>query len=191
MNAVTSTESRALELLGQGLSNTVVATALGISESRVSQLLSDEEFSKKVRELRYQNLQKHNKRDNSYDELEDKVLKKLHQAVDFVTKPLELTRIMQVVNSAKRRGTSAPEALTVNQTVVNLSLPNAILQKYNVVVNNQSNQVVQAGSQNLTTIQASSLKKLLGEKPNGGSELQRIGSAKAHPRTTQITAEDL
>lgn len=190
MTAPTSTESRALELLGQGLSNTIVASALGVSEGRISQLLSDEQFASKVQELRFQNLQKHNQRDEKYDALEDKLLKNLTNLVDYVVKPMEATRILQVVNAAKRRGSSAPETLQTSQPVVNLTLPQQILNKYEIIINQQNNQVVKAGDQSLVTIQASSLKNLL-EQKNGSSEPPRIASSKTHSRATTISAADL
>ena len=71
--AKTLTEERALALLGSGVSPTAVAASLGITDSRISQLLSDENFAAEVATLRYQNLQKHNARDSAYDSLEDEV----------------------------------------------------------------------------------------------------------------------
>ena len=53
------------------------ASAVGLSVSRISQLLSDPEFSAQVAELRFNNLQKHNERDSAYDTMEEKLLKKL------------------------------------------------------------------------------------------------------------------
>ena len=49
----TSTETRALSLLGQGLGPEVVAAAVGVSTSRISQLLGDPEFSAKVLQRAY------------------------------------------------------------------------------------------------------------------------------------------
>ena len=67
-------EDRALSLLGSGISAESAATALGVSPSRISQLLSAPEFAEQVAELRYNNLQQHNHRDANYDSLEDKLL---------------------------------------------------------------------------------------------------------------------
>ncbi len=66
-----SIEDRALVLLGAGIGGEAVANALGVTPSRISQLLSEQAFSDAVSTLRYENLQKHNNRDASYDTIED------------------------------------------------------------------------------------------------------------------------
>jgi hypothetical protein len=65
----TSTETRALALLGQGIEPGIVANSLGVDPSRISQLLSDENFAAQVAELRFENLAKHSMRDNKYDNM--------------------------------------------------------------------------------------------------------------------------
>ena len=72
--ASTSVEERALHLLGSGVPADSVASALGVTPSRISQLLAEDSFSKKVAALRYDSLQKHNRRDGKYDSLEDTLL---------------------------------------------------------------------------------------------------------------------
>jgi len=156
--APTSTEERALALLGQGFSAEVVASAVGVSPSRISQLLSQPEFASKVSELRYNNLAEHSVRDSKYDKLEDKLLEKLDQSMLFMSRPTEIARVLQTINSAKRRGSSAPEALTEQKEVVKLVMPVSITQKFTLNVNGQ---VIQAGAQELVTAQSGSMKKLL------------------------------
>lgn len=150
----TTTEERALSLLGSGLAPKVVSAALGVSESAISQLLSREGFAEEVAVLRFTNLSRHNERDSKYDRLEDAVLDKLEDCLPLVHRPLELARILTTLNTAKRRGSSAPEALLEQSEVVKLVMPVAIHQHFTT---NIQNQVVQAGEQVLTTMQSSSL----------------------------------
>lgn len=150
----TATEERALKLLGSGLGVKETAIATGVSESRISQLLSQEDFKERVTELRYENLNKHNERDSSYDALEDRLLKKFEKNIDLLYKPQELLRAITVINAAKRRGSSAPESITNQHTHVTLNMPNALIEKFTVNINNQ---VIQAGMQTLETIQAPAL----------------------------------
>ena len=159
-------EERALKLLGAGASQAQTAAALGVTESAISQLLSREDFAKNVATLRYESAQKHNARDCKYDALEDKVLDSLEKWLPMVTKPMELTKILSTLNSAKRRGSSSPEQVVQQQNVVNLILPTVITQQFTVSGNNQ---VVKAGEQNLVTIQPHVLADRLKEKavPNG------------------------
>ena len=156
--APTSTESRALALLGQGLGPETVASAIGVSVSRISQLLSTTEFAAAVADLRFKNLSKHNERDNEYDKLEDELILKMRDLMPFMVRPMEVARVLQIINAAKRRGSSAPESITNQQTVVQLNMPINVFQKFTV---NAVNQVIQAGQQQLITVQSGNMSKLL------------------------------
>lgn len=158
MPAPTSTESRALTLLGQGLGAEMVASAVGVSVSRISQLLSETEFAAQVADLRFRNLSKHNERDAEYDKLEDELILKMRDLMPFMVRPMEVARVLQIINQAKRRGSSAPESITNQQTVVQLNMPTTIYQKFTV---NTNNQVIQAGQQQLITVQSGNMAKLL------------------------------
>ncbi len=155
---LSSTEERALNLLGKGVTPVQVASALGVSESAISQLLSKQEFADAVAELRYKNLLEHSARDEKADSLEDKLLKKLNDLIPYLMRPMEVARIYQIVNSAKRRGQSTPESITAAQEVVPLIMPTVITNKYTVNVHNQ---VIQAGQQPLITVQSNNMQALL------------------------------
>lgn len=152
----TSIEDRALVLLGAGIGGEAVANALGVTPARISQLLSEQTFSDAVSTLRYENLQKHNNRDASYDTIEDKLLAKLEQSLGFILKPADLLRAISTINSAKRRGQSSPDQVVNQQNIVNLILPTIIAEKFTV---NIDNQVTRAGEQELHTLPASTLLK--------------------------------
>jgi hypothetical protein len=154
----TTTEERALSLLGQGLGPEAVASAVGVTVSRISQLLSQPEFASKVAELRYGNLAKHNTRDNAYDALEDTLVEKLKENLPFMMRPMEILKAISVVNAAKRRGSGTPDAIVSQQTVVQLIMPTQIIQSFTA---NTNNQVVRAGTQDLVTVQSSNMDSLL------------------------------
>lgn len=155
-----STYDRALALLGSGVNPEMVASALGVSISRISQLLSDETFATRVAELRFESLQSHNVRDHKYDTMEDDLLDKLQDLLPLMMRPMEVIRSLQIINAAKRRGQSAPESITQQQTVVNLIMPTVITKNY-AIQQNIHNQVVKAGDQDLLTIQSGQLLKTL------------------------------
>lgn len=148
------TAARILEMLGNGLSPTVVSSALGVSESYISQLLSEESFAHQVTTLRYTNLQAATVRDRSYDAIEDALITKMTDLLPMMYKPMEVLRAITVINAAKRRGADAPENTVINQTIVQLTLPTAITSRF---VTNSNNQVIEAGEQELITIAAPSL----------------------------------
>ena len=179
--SLTLNESRALSLLGSGASAEQVASALGVTPSYISQLLSNEEFKLKVAELRYSSLAKHNQRDEKLDALEDKVLEKLESTLALCFKPMELVKAFQVINGAKRRGQSAPSQIVNTQNLVTINIPTQIINKFTSNINNQ---VVQVGEQTLETIQSGSLLKQVKQENQNEDRLQR---AIAH--TESIAAE--
>lgn len=159
----TSTESRALTLLGQGIPASVVAATCGVSESRISQLISDPVFAAQVAELRFSSLQKHNERDSKYDTMEDALIDKLKDLMPLMMRPMEVLKAIQVINAAKRRGASAPDSITQQQTFINLNIPTTLIQKFQI---NSNNHVIQAGEQTLLTLQSGSLLQKIKEQQN-------------------------
>lgn len=152
----TGTEERALTLLGSGVPPESVAAALGVSASRISQLLSEPEFAAQVAELRFTSLQKHNDRDNKYDTMEDALLDRMRDCLPLMMRPMEILKAIQIINAAKRRGASTPDSVTAQQTIISLTMPVQIINKFQTTANQQ---VTHAGDQELLTIQASTLLK--------------------------------
>lgn len=152
------TEQKALVLLGQGILPEAVASAVGVSPSRISQLLSTDSFAAEVANLRYKNLAKNTERDNTADEIEDILLQKLKDSLALLFDPIKITSVLSKVNALKRRGTLASELPTGQAQVVNLSMPVSVYQQF---VTNINNQVVKAGDQELVTIQSGHMNKLL------------------------------
>ena len=147
-------------LLGQGHSPELVATIIGCDPSYISQLLENETFRNEVSELRVQSLQAATERDKKWDSLEEKLLNKLHDAVDFVIKPREILAILSVANAAKRRGTTATESITINNQVVNLLMPTKLTTIFTV---NQNNQVIGVGDKSMLTMPSKNIGALLAE----------------------------
>ncbi len=158
VNPLTGAESKALDLLGQGLGPETVGPAVGLSVSRISQLLSQEDFAGQVAELRFKNLSRHNLRDTAYDDLEDKLLDKMANLLPFMMKPSEVLMAIRTINQAHRRGASAPDHILQTQQVINLVLPIQIVSKYQVDANKQ---VLKAGEQTLLTAQSGTIQNLL------------------------------
>ena len=170
----TTTESRALILLGQGVPPTAVANALGVDISRISQLLADPEFATSVVEKKFESLSKHNERDTAIDSLEDTLVKKLESSMAYMTRPMEILKSFQVINAAKRRGQTAPESLTSKQTIIQLNIPQIILDRFQTNVHNQ---VIQVGEQSLLTIPS-------------GQMLKQLEASNVPPITISITESE-
>lgn len=157
-NLMASIEERAQKLLGSGLLPSVVATTLGVTPSAISQLLAQDQFAEEVAKARYENLAAHTERDNKYDSLEDQILDRLQQSLSMIFDPMKLVRILQVVNTAKRRGSGVQELPATQQTVVQLVMPTQIINQF---TRNGNNQIVKAGDQDLVTMQSMNLPRLL------------------------------
>ena len=164
--ARSGTESRALSLLGSGIAPEMVASAIGVSVSRISQLLSDPEFSKEVLELRYAALASRNIRDDKVDALEDVLLDKIRDLLPFIVRPLEAIRAYSLINAAKRRGASLGFAES-RTPVVTLVMPSTIINQYSLkteIITNINNQVIKAGNQELITVPSGQMNSLLSAK---------------------------
>jgi predicted transcriptional regulator len=157
-STTTTTSERALALLGQNVSTEQVAAALGVTPSAISQLLADPEYTSRVNELKFTNLTKHTSRDSRYDNLEDKLIGKLEDMVEYMTRPMEVVTTLVKINAAKRRGVNAPESITTRKEVVQLVMPVQIINQFQ---KNSQNQVIQAGEQQLVTVQSATMKTLL------------------------------
>lgn len=177
----TGIEEKALNLLGAGHGPEVVASALGVSTSRISQLLSDEEFSKEVIELKFQNLSKHNQADAEYDEMEAKLRKQFKDAMPLLMRPMEILKAMREINAMNRRGQSAPEQVTHQNQVVNLFMPVKITQKFTTNINNQ---VIQAGSQELLTVQSHRMKELAAASRKESNDVETPKLIEGSPSTS-------
>ncbi len=177
MSSISSSiADRAATLLGTGLKPVVVAASLGCSESYICDLLAQDDFASRVAALRYEALARNNERDGKLDTLEDKLIGKLDESLPLMHRPLEILKALQVVNAAKRRGATSPDVPDERRTVVTLVMPTQVIQQFTTNINNQ---VIRAGSQELLTIQSSSLASRLKEKQDGISSTaalaERVG----------------
>lgn len=163
----TSTEERALNLLGQNVPAAQVAMAIGVSESMISQLVSNPEFSAKVFERRYKSLLKHTDRDNVYDDIESKLAEKLKDLLPLMLRPMEVLKAISVINAVKRRGQVANDSSINSREVTTLIMPVQIIQHFTKNVNNQ---IIKAGNKDLTTVQSGNMTDLL-EKHNAEEAL--------------------
>lgn len=169
-------KGRILELLGSGLSVGVVASTVGCDQSYVSQLMSLDEFSSKVVELRSKSLLAATKRDRAIDEIEDDLIQNLGEIVSRreIYKPREILAAFAVLNKAQRRGTAATDSLTINNTVVQLLLPDAITKEF---TKNLQGEVIEVEGKSMQTMPAQSLLKHLASTKGAvhGEAYERIG----------------
>jgi len=178
--AKTRTEERALELLGQGLSTGVVASALGVTDSAISQLLADENFASDVQKLRFDSLQKSTQLDSTYTDIEGKLLETLEENLPLINKPRDILSAINVINGAKRRGLDSPDSGALEAKVVQLTIPAVLQQKFVVNIANQVTEVQgDQINQTLVTATAGDLDELVKEHGTGQRKQLLAGSGEA------------
>lgn len=144
-------------LLGRGLQQAVVASAVGCSESYVSQLMAREDFAAAVNELRVAALEADSGREERMASIEDKITEKLEKAIPYMMKPMELLNAYKVINGRKRGGESSSVVAPVTQ-VVQVTLPVFVQQNF---LSNKNNEIVEVAGRSLATLTPASLKSLL------------------------------
>ena len=155
-------KERAKKLLGSGVQAELVAATLGCEASYISQLLSDDAFREEVIALRVQALSAATERDSEIDSIEDRLLKKICDSLDYIIKPRELLMAFNVINNAKRRGAGVGQNTVQNNVVVNLTLPTIVQQKF---VTNSTGEVIEVNGKTTLTMQpAQLLRNLAAEK---------------------------
>lgn len=147
-------------LLGRGLQQAVVASAVGCSESYVSQLMAREDFAAAVNELRVAFLEADGNREERMASIEDKITEKLEKAIPYMMKPQELLNAYKVINGRKR-GTESSLAVAPMQQVVQVNLPVFIQHNF---LSNKNNEIVEVAGRSMATLTPASLKHMLADR---------------------------
>lgn len=141
-------------LLGLGLSQEQVASAVGCTVSFISQLMSEESFSQEVVEKRTEALQAATSRDLLTDGIEDALISKLKNSLDMIYKPRDILHAFATVNRAVRRGIQQTAAPVQQTTVVTLQIPTQIVQRFTM---SATKEVIQVDDQTLVTMNSTTL----------------------------------
>lgn len=147
---------KAMTMLGSGTPPHIVASALGVTESAISQLLSQEEFSQQVVDLKYKTLTRQTEIDDQYLSLEELLLEKTRKILPLMTKPRDVVSCLVAINNTKRRGATNLGGNTGQSQVVNLTIPITIAHKFVSNVNNQVVEVHDESGSASTLVTASS-----------------------------------
>lgn len=153
-------KERGLQLLGSGLGPSDVSQALGCDPSLVSQWLMDEDFRQNVLALRIQSLTAHTARDKKIDAIEDALIEKLQENIQYMVKTRDILGAFAILNNAKRRGASTVGAINITQQVVSINMP-PVAKEYFFPKTNSQGEVVQVGDRVTVT---KSLQQLMQER---------------------------
>lgn len=178
---MSSKDQRIKEMLGYGIKPESVANAIGCEPSYVSQLMSREDFAGEVAELRINHSIADTERDLSYDALEDKLLKEMHEMVDHgrFQKPEQVLMALRVSNQMIRRGGKANGPARQLNVVVELSLPKIVRDRFipnasgdtKMIDITPSGEVVKVNGQTMVTMPSGQLvNQIRQERKEGGKD---------------------
>jgi len=159
------TQSKLIALLGKGYKGIEAAQAVGCTEGYVSQMLSEDWFAQEVAKLRLHNLQRHQLLDEKYDTFEEEMLGKLQKMSKLLIKPMEIAKVLQIVNGAKRKSHVHTDHTTLTQNIVQISIPPALAARFTSNANNQVVEVTDGTgrAQALVTVTSGQLEGLTRE----------------------------
>ena len=155
------------ELLGSGLVPEVVAEAVGVTASYVSQLMDNDSFRDEVTILRTKSLTADTQRDRKIDAIEDSLVDSMERALPYMTKARDILNAFRVVNQAKRRGLPRQTGNTVNNTIVQINLP---VRKVREFVTTQNGEVVEVDGHTMVTMSSTQLLKQLQGREQVGTD---------------------
>jgi hypothetical protein len=183
-NNFSSVEQRIIKFLTQKVKPAQIASCVGLPIEAVISLAGRQDVAEIVTKAHTEHIESANSRDALYDELELEAAKYMKRALPMLlAKPSELIKVITGLNSLKRRGSIAGEdSATGSGAVVQLNLPNILIQNFQV---NIDNQVIRAGEQDLTTLPSSQMEVLAKEKEN-----DRIESTKLRIRRDRETSQE-
>lgn len=154
--------ARAIKLLGSGCTQVESSRALGVSESQVSQWMAEPDFQSQVNDEVKKNFARQSQVDENYNEIEQKLSKKLLEQCEYIFDADKALRILKFANEAKRKlAPQTPQGEGGNGTTifapVTLIMPGAVAREFilnpnNEVVGIDGTEVITLPSKNMETL---------------------------------------
>lgn len=151
-----------IALLGSGVPATQVASACGVSDSYVSQILSEEGVQEKVQELRTEKAMRYVEHDEKLDSDEAAALKLVRRNIhNGFLKPMETLRHFQILNAARRRSDTGQTQADAPSTVIALNIPAAAIVQFKLT---HERQVIEVEGRSLVPLPAAQVAKMARER---------------------------
>jgi predicted transcriptional regulator len=161
MSQSTPTRQHALTLLSQGVSPSQAASALGVTESQISQYLSDDDFAAALESQRAAATAEDLAYDEKLDKIEGAYLERIEQKAAFANLQQSL-QAFKILNGAKRRKDSRiPQTNSGSGAVVNITIPVSIMPQY---ITNSQNEIVEVEGQTMVSASPRKLNEMLAQQ---------------------------
>lgn len=187
----TGTAAKLMKLMASGATQEEASKACGVDASLTSQYMSEPDFKEQLVELIAKSFAEANQIDNNYQAIEKNMSERLLKLTEFMMNPDQVLRVLKFANEAKRKTIPQvqPQGLgisgdgTVKILPALLLLPNVMTREF---VLNPNNEVVGIDGKELTTLNSTSLNKLIENKRDSQLKLQnREVPVKHAPKSTR------
>lgn len=160
------------ELLGRGLSNVIVANAVGCSESYISQLMAEPAFAEEVSQLKLQFVTKDTERHDKVDKIRDQLLDRLEKSAAFAYKPGEVLTAAKALQTLAGTisGNERAAGQQVQSQVVQVVMPAVIAANF---TRNSHNEIIEVEGRSLATLTPAAL-KAISSTPQQGVQNDKI-----------------
>ena len=115
-------QEKVVDLLASGLSTSAIAEALGCSQSYISQLQSQDSIAEAVQAKKVAKTAKAIETETKLTDIKQVLVNRLSELAPYMTKPMEVVRVLEVVDNMERKSAMRPAQSTGNQ-IVQLVLP--------------------------------------------------------------------
>lgn len=160
-------KERAIELLCQGVSTTMVADAVGVDPSYISQLRSDPAVAVKISEALSQQTLEDVKHDSLIDKCEELALQRIEKTIGYANFGQTLAAF-KILNSATRRQQKGgPSGGNITNVTVNLTLPSRAIPAYTT---NEKNEIIEVEGRTMIAATAKSLDEVLAARATENSK---------------------
>ena len=156
----TGLRGRAQEMLSAGLPATVVAARLGVTDSTISQMLSDPDFAEAVETARLEATAEDQKFDSKLEETESQALDNIAAKIRFGNLQQSLAAF-KVLNGAKRRKDNAQLSQTSIGTAVQINMPTVLMPVYLL---NQRSEIVEVDGQTMISASPKRMEEIVRER---------------------------
>lgn len=153
-----STRERIVKLLGQNIQQSLVASAVGVTDSYISQLLTEEGVMEEIAHLKAAKLEEAVAQSDTIDDIKKLALSRISSTIAFAKSPLEAARVFQILDNAHRPNEN-PLGDSAGVQIVQITLPRAGNSTIRIQLNEQ-NQVIDVEGRSMAPLPSRVLPQL-------------------------------
>lgn len=179
----TAVRDRAIRLLGRNIQQSVVAEAVGVTPSYITQLLEEPGVAEEVARLKAAELENAVEQADTIDAIKKAALQQIRGKLIFAKSPLEAARVFQILDNAKKITDNPSNDNGANQ-VISITLPKSMRGVVQLQLS-ADNQVIDVNGRSMAPLPSKALPALARERKLLAAE---VVSKLPTPATESATA---